>query len=376
MRIAIVTETFLPNVNGVVTRLCHALEDLTRMGDEVLLVTPDEGLREYGGARIHPVRGLPLPLYPEVRLAPPRPTVTWALDAFRPDVVHAVNPALLGWNAVRYARSRHVPLLCSFHTYLPRYLHHYHLGAMEPLAWELLRTVHNQAARTLCLSHAVESDLHSHGFERLRIGWRGGVAIDRFDPSHRSAEMRHRLSGGHPERPLLLYVGRLSAEKSVERLAPMLRELPGCSLALVGEGPHRGTLEQELAGLPATFAGCLTGQDLVAAYASADLFVFPSETETLGLVLLEAMASGCPVIAARAGGIPEIVEHGVNGVLCEPGRPEAMAAEVRGLLEDRDRTARLRNAGLETAQDWSWPAAAVNLRSHYIELLGAEVRAA
>lgn len=376
MRIAIVTETFLPNVNGVVTRLCHALEDLTRIGDEVLLVTPDEGLKEWGGVRIHPVAGLPLPLYPELRLTPPRPTVTRALDGFRPDVVHAVNPALLGWNAVTYARSRHVPLLCSFHTYLPRYLHHYHLGAMENLAWELLRTVHNQAARTLCLSHAVESDLRSHGFERLRIGWRGGVAADRFDPSHRSAEMRARLSGGRPERPLLLYVGRLSAEKSVERLAPVVRAVPGCSLALVGEGPHRGSLEQQLAGLPASFVGCLTGEELAAAYASADMFVFPSETETLGLVLLEAMASGCPVVAARAGGIPEIVEDGANGVLCEPGRPEIMAAAVRTLLEDRPRLARLRSAGLDTAQGWSWPAAAANLRSHYVELLGAEVRAA
>jgi glycosyltransferase involved in cell wall biosynthesis len=150
-------------------------------------------------------------------------------------VVHAVNPAVLGLGAIWCARSLGIPLVASFHTYLPRYLASYGLGAFESLAWDLLRSIHNQAALNLCVSEPAAADLRRRGFERVVAGWRGGVDSELFNPRRASRRMRERLSGGAPEAPLLLYVGRLAAEKGIELLLPVLEALPGARLAIVGE---------------------------------------------------------------------------------------------------------------------------------------------
>ena len=147
----------------------------------------------------------------------------------------------------------------------------------------------------------------------------------------RSAKLRQRLLGGHDDRgALLLYVGRLSAEKQIERIRPVLEALPDARLALVGDGPHRQQLEKYFDGTATTFVGYLAGEELAGAYASGDAFLFPSSTETLGLVLLEAMAAGCPVVGANRGGIPDIITEGVNGCLYEPDGADGGAAAARG----------------------------------------------
>lgn len=369
MRVAIVTETFLPRVNGVVTRLCQTIRHLGRLGDEVLVIAPDTDRREYEGSRVKSMGGFPLPIYPELRVAMPRPAMSRALKAFRPDLIHVVNPVMLGLGGIYYARTRGVPLVCSFHTHLPRYLHHYHLGALERLAWEVVRSAHNMAQINLCISRDMEQELRQHGVQRVQLAWRGGVDVDVFDRARRDPAMRARLSGGEVDRPLLLYVGRLSAEKSVEQLRPLLEQVPGARLAVVGDGPHRAALEEHFAGTATTFAGYLAGAELAAAYASADAFVFASTSETLGLVLLEAMASGCPVVAARAGGIPDVVDDGVNGFLYDPARPSEGAALVRRLLEDPALAERIRREGREQACRWSWATATSELRGWYAAML-------
>jgi len=364
-RIALFTETYVPKVDGIVTRLKHTVSQLVRLGDAVLVFAPERGVKEYGGAPIYGVSGFPLPLYPELTLSLPRPAIGEALAEFRPDVIHVVNPAVLGLAGVFYAKTMGIPLLASYHTHLPQYLQHYGLGFLEGAMWELIKQVHNQAQLNLCTSTAMVAQLQERGVERLDL-WQKGVDTDLFHPQRATAAMRDRLTQGHPTAKLLLYVGRLSAEKEIQQIASVLQALPDTRLALVGDGPFRGELEKLLEGMPVHFAGYLEGEDLAAAFAVGDAFVFPSRTETLGLVLLEAMAAGCPVVAARAGGIPDIVTDGVNGYLFAPDVPNALTEAVTRLLAE-DTTA-LRQAARTEASRWSWEAATRQLQGFYDRL--------
>ncbi|MDY6897989.1 MAG: glycosyltransferase family 1 protein [Cyanobacteriota bacterium] len=365
MRIALFTETFLPKVDGIVTRLRHTVEHLQRNDNQVLVICPDGGMTEYKGAKIYGISGFPLPMYPELTLALPRPAIGEVLEDFNPDVIHVVNPAVLGLAGIIHSKIHNIPLVASYHTHLPQYLQHYGLGMLEGLLWELLKAGHNQAALNLCTSTAMVKELTSHGIERVDL-WQRGVDTELFHPSLISDEMRQHLSQNHPESPLLLYVGRLSAEKEIERIKPILEGIPEARLALVGDGPHREALEKHFSGTNTFFVGYLTGADLASAFASADAFVFPSRTETLGLVLLEAMAAGCPVVAARSGGIPDIVTDGVNGYLFDPKSDDAgaIAATLRLLGENQEREIIRQNARQE-AERWGWSAATRQLQSFY-----------
>jgi glycosyltransferase involved in cell wall biosynthesis len=184
-----------------------------------------------------------------------------------------------------------------------------------------------------------------------------------FQPDRRSDEMRSRLTQGQPANPLLLYVGRLSAEKEIERLKPILQALPQARLALVGDGPHRKPLERHFAGLPVFMAGFLRGEELAAAYASSDVLVMPSRTETLGLVVLEAMSAGLPVVAARAGGIPEMIRDGVSGFLFD--RESEAVAAIRQLMQSAPIREQIGKAAREHAVEHSWKAATSSLLEHY-----------
>ncbi len=371
MRIALFTETFLPKIDGIVTRLKHTVEHLQKQGNEVLVFSPEGGLKEYKGAKINGIKGIPLPLYPELKLAIPTPSINFALKRFKPDLVHVVNPAVLGLGGIYYAKKLQIPLVASYHTHLPQYLHHYNLGALEGLLWEGLKLAHNQAQLNLCTSNAMVDELVNHEIERVDL-WQKGVDTDSFHPSLVSQKMRNRLSEGHPDAPLLLYIGRVSAEKEIDKIKPVLESIPSARLAIVGNGPAREELEAHFAQTNTNFVGYLHGQELASAYASADAFVFPSSTETLGLVLLEAMAAGCPVVAARRGGIPDIVTDGVNGHMFDPDDPQGAIEATKRLLAQKDESEVLRqNARLE-AEKWSWSAATKQLEGFYQEVLSKE----
>ncbi|HEY9693062.1 MAG TPA: glycosyltransferase [Oculatellaceae cyanobacterium] len=364
MRIALFTETFLPKVDGIVTRLRHTVEHLQRNGDQVLIFCPDGGLTEYKGAKIYGVSGFPLPLYPELKLALPRPSIGTALEQFKPDIIHVVNPAILGLAGLFYGKAMQVPLIASYHTHLPQYLQHYGLAMLEGLLWELLKSGHNQAELNLCTSTAMVQELTAHGIERVNL-WQKGVDTEMFQPHLACREMRSRLSQGHPESPLLLYVGRLGAEKEIDRIKPVLEAIPNARLALVGNGPHREALEEHFAGTPTYFVGYLEGLELASAFASADAFIFPSRTETLGLVLLEAMAAGCPVVAARSGGIPDIVQDGVNGYLFDPTDEQGAIAATQRLLDNQGERENIRQNARYEAERWGWAAATRQLKNYY-----------
>lgn len=186
-----------------------------------------------------------------------------------------------------------------------------------------------------------------------------------FQPHLTCRQMRHRLSQGHPDAPLLLYVGRVSAEKQIDQLKPVLEAIPEARLAIVGDGPYREALEAHFAGTQTNFVGYLQGLELATAFASADAFLFPSRTETLGLVLLEAMAAGCPVVAAASGGITDIVTDGVNGYLFPPEEPEGLVGATKRLLAANTERERLRENARQEAERWGWSAATQQLRGYY-----------
>jgi glycosyltransferase involved in cell wall biosynthesis len=195
--------------------------------------------------------------------------------------------------------------------------------------------------------------------------WPYGVEPDRFSPRWATPEWRMRLSGDRPERTVLLCVGRLAKEKSLHRLLPVVRELDGVALAIVGDGPLRPELERRFAGTPTTFLGLLSGDALSRAYASADVFVFPSDSETLGMVMLEAHAAALPVVAADTPAARELIREGANGLTYDPTDPRCLVAAVRRLVEDRHLRTAMGAEGRRAVMGATWTCATAVLRGHY-----------
>jgi len=373
VKIAFFTETFLPKVDGIVTRLTKTIDNLVQNGDEVVVFCPEGCPTEYKGAKIIGVAAMPLPLYPELKLGLPGPAVSDALEEFKPDLIHVVNPAVLGLGGIWLAKTNNIPLIASYHTHLPKYLEHYGMGMLEPLLWELLKAAHNQALLNLCTSTAMVEELESKGIRRTAL-WQRGVDTQTFKPEFRNQNMRNKLLGKYTDKSsLLIYVGRLSAEKQIERIKPVLEEIPDACLALVGDGPYRSQLEKIFENTQTNFIGYLAGEELASAYASGDIFLFPSSTETLGLVLLEAMAAGCPVIGANKGGIPDIINDGVNGCLYNPeGDDEGKSSLIEAtkkILNNSNKKEDMRIEARKEAEKWSWNQATLQLKKYYEETL-------
>jgi len=371
LRIAFFTETFLPKIDGVVTRLCQTIRHLVRFGNEVLVIAPDGGLTEYEGARVYGVRGFSFPLYPDIKLAIPRPAIGKQLETFKPDLIHGIHPCVLGLSVFHYSKQHEVPLVVSYHAQLDKYLHYYGFGKLEPLFWKGTRSAYNISDLALATSQAMVDLLRQQGLKRVEL-WQKGVDTETFHPDKASPDMRARLTQGHPDEKLMVYIGRLSAEKGIEAARPVLQAIPGLRLALVGDGPHREKLQEYFAGTSTYFPGFLQGADLAAAYASADIFFMASRTETLGLVVLEAMAAGAAVVAANEGGIPDIVRDCVTGHLFPGGDLEVATAAVRRLISDDAHRERIRREARLDAEKWSWAAATRQLEGYYRDLLSRE----
>jgi glycosyltransferase involved in cell wall biosynthesis len=360
VRIAIVTETWKPSVNGVVTRLTATVRELVGRGHRVLVVAPstsepDAPAPDLPDVTVRRVPSVGVPfIYGGQHWGLPLPRVIKLLAGFRPDVVHAVCPFVLGWAGVLHARTRRVPLVCSYHTHIARYAHFYGVGFAERPVWALIRWAHRQAHVNLAASEAARAELEAHGVRDVGV-WPGGVDLTLFHPGHASPQTRRRLTDGHPDRRICLYVGRLASEKGVERLLSLAGGRR--HLALVGDGPARADLEGAFAGAQATFTGPLAGVELAAAYASADVFVFPSTTDTLGLVVLEAMASGLPVAAARTEAAVDLLRSAPAAGLFDADDGPQLVSEVDRQLDTRvdpDRVAaaaRARMPGWREATD-------------------------
>ncbi|PJF48311.1 MAG: glycosyltransferase family 1 protein [Chloroflexi bacterium] len=371
MRIALFTETFLPRVDGVTNTLCRLLDHLAARGHESILFAPEGSPARYAHT---PVIGLPgrrLPMYPDFKLISPLAPIAGPLRDFAPDLVHTLNPVTLGLAAIRRARAMRVPVVASYHTDAPGFMMRW--GYTWPARWvaRYLRWVHNQADLNLCPSSVTLEALARQGYCRLKV-WGRGVDTALFNPDKRSAAWRVRLTCGQPERPLLLFVGRLSHEKRVHWIYRALQALPDVRLAIVGDGPARAALQRLFFDAPVVFTGVLRGEDLAAAYASADLFVFPAANETLGNVVLEAMASGLPVVAPRSGGLLDCAVHGETALLFEPEDCQALVAAVRALVQDPTRAKQMGQAGRARVEPRTWASVLDGLLDDYRALLAPQ----
>lgn len=367
MRIAIFTEVFLPKVDGVVTRLSRTLEQLEQLGHEALVFAPGHPPARFGRHRVVPLPSVAFrPWYPEIRIGLPTGRIGREMQSFGPDVVHAVNPVWLAAYGVFSARHRDLPLLASFHTDVPTYTTKLGLSVMRRPSQAWIVHLHNRADVNLCPSPQLVDWARSAGVRDIDV-WPKAVDTVGYHPAGRTREMRERLTGGHPDDPLLIYVGRLSREKDLDQLVEPMRRLArdGVRLALVGSGPARPGLERAFAGTPTVFTGYLAGEELAQAFASADVFAFPSTTDTLGLVGLEAMASGVPVVGADAGGIPFVVRDGETGFLVRPGDTDGWTDRLRRLLLDPDQRAQMSQAARRDAEQHSWRSATESVVAAY-----------
>ena len=365
MRVAYFTETFLPKIDGVVTRLTRTLEQLAEKGHEALIFAPHEPPEHYLNFRVVKVPALSFkPWYPELFLGLPRPRLGRELDQFRPDVVHVVNPVVLGLWGTLVAKQRNLPLLASYHTDITQYARHLRLQFLEMPSRRFLRDVHNQAHLNLCTSQPMVNSARGLGIKRVRL-WPKAVDTERYHPNKASREMRQRLSDGHPEAPLMVYVGRLSFEKRLDWLYAPISQLEGVRLAFVGSGPAEAYLRERFRDTDTVFMGYLEGEELAAAYASADVFAFPSDTETLGFVAMEAMASGVPAVGARAGGIPDVIRHGENGLMFTPGDLGDLTEQLQTLLLNPELRRRLGQQARRDMEAFSWRAATEKLLEYY-----------
>jgi glycosyltransferase involved in cell wall biosynthesis len=329
LHLAVVTETYPPEINGVAMTLERVVHGLVERGHRVQLIRPrqpadgrdDQRQAEPElGLELHLCAGLSIPLYPQLRLGLPakrRLAALWRDQ--RPDIVHVATEGPLGRSAVSAARALGIAVTSDFRTNFHAYAHHYRLGWLHGPLLSYLRAFHNRTAITMVPTDALRQQLAAAGFGPLEVVSRG-VDIGRFDPSHRSAELRRRW-GADGQHPVVLHVGRLAAEKNIDLLLRTFRAIctryPRSRLVFVGDGPLQQRLQSEMP--QAVFAGVRRGTDLAAHYASADLFVFPSLTETFGNVTAEAMASGLPVVAFDYAAAAQLIRPGVSGVLVARG---------------------------------------------------------
>lgn len=302
-------------------------------------------------------------IYGGKRWGLPLPRVGRHLREFRPDVVHVVNPVLLGIAAVLAARRAGFPLVASYHTNVAKYAAYYRLGFLAPVVWWLLRRLHGRAALNLATSSSTCDELRAQGINRVRL-WPRGVDLELFAPRPTDA-----LDADRPS--VALYVGRLAAEKGLDLLSSLAAPDQGVQLMLVGDGPARSELAERFPVPTVTFTGLLHGSALADAYRSADVFVFPSTTETLGLVMVEALASGLPVLAVDSPASREILASCPAGRLFSAELADRLPELVRQVRQD-NATGDLTSLARLEAEKWGWPAATEALVGCYREVIASE----
>jgi len=371
LRIAVVTETFLPKMDGVVRSIVEFLRYLRRNGHDAIVFCPGSGASSAEGFPVVPAGGTVFPLYLELRLAVRCPGMLPRMRAWAPDIVHLAGPAVLGLHGLRVAHLCRVPAVGHFQTNLAAYARHYGASWLEPILWRYLIWMHNRCAANYAPTAAVHTELRRHGMKRVRVLGRG-VDTRTFHPAYRSSSLRQAWGAG-PDDVVFLAVGRVSAEKNLDRLADLVDGVPTCKIVVVGDGPYRSTLARRL-GPSVIFTGQLRGAALATAYASSDVFAFPSLTDTFGQVLQEAMASGLPVLAMRAGGTPEIIDDGTTGLLCRPSAPGAWIDNARFLARSRDVRLSLGRCARSVAETRSWDAVFDGLVDDYRSLAGHHLR--
>lgn len=372
VKVAIVAESFLPDMNGVTHSLLKILQHLNQRGDEVLVIAPStlaDAPAVVEGAAVWRLPSVPVAGYRNVRVAVGGVARVRAMLAeFGPDIVHLASPFVLGWRAVRAAQQLGVPTVAVYQTDVPGYAAKYGMPLLENWAWNRVERIHLAANRTLAPSSEAIHQLRGHGIPRVEL-WRRGVDTGRFHPAKRSAEFRRLVA---PNDELLIgYVGRLALEKQVGDLSA-ISDIPGTRLVVVGDGPQRKALQDALP--RAHFTGFLGGEQLAAAMASLDLFVHPGELETFCQSIQEAMASGVPVVATGRGGPVDLVDSSRTGWLYQPGNLGELRGHVVDLMGDDAKRAAFGAAAYAAVQGRTWTVVCERLMELYRETVAEHTR--
>jgi glycosyltransferase involved in cell wall biosynthesis len=369
LRVVLFSETFLPKLDGVVTVMCLLLDHFRERGIEALMVSGGEHVESYNGFPVISITpSVPMPMYPEIRMTIAGRETFRRIQEFDPDIIHIASPMHTGLTFMSFAKRLNKPLVMSFHTHIMSMVKFYGLGFLSRPLWTIHRYVYNKAMYRWATSKRVQEELLEHGFGRTGL-WRRGVDPDVFKPGPPDPDLRARLTEGNPEKTLLVFVGRLAPEKQVEQIKPVLEAIPNTHLAIVGDGPFRKNLERIFADMPVTFTGYLERDEVSEVYRAADVFTFPSAIETFGLVVAEAMSTGLPVVSSDVGGVREIIEHGANSYIFEPGDTETMIQYVRELAENPEKRHEMGDHALNAVKHLTWPAIMDELVADYHQLI-------
>ncbi len=386
IRLAVVTETFPPDLNGVAMSLSRLVNGLLEKGHlvDLIRVRPNEGSDDQmnpretnAGLSVTALRGLPIPAYPQLKMG--LPATKFLADRWktaRPDVVHIATEGPLGWSALRAARRLGIPVSSDYRTQFDYYAAHYGMPWLAAPVGALLRGFHNRSDLTTVPTSALKHELSARGFRRLRVLGRG-VDAQLFDPARRCDQLRASWSAD-PTTPVILCVGRLAAEKNlgllIKAYESMSSSIPPPKLVLVGDGPLRDSLAAQCP--TAIFAGRQSGVELARHYASADLFLFPSLSETFGNVVTESMASGLATVAFRHAAAAELIVNGSNGVLIEPTEPDSFVKASRDLAADWARCRAMGQLARQSVAHLDWPAIAEQFEAMIFALIEGEKPAA
>jgi phosphatidylinositol alpha 1,6-mannosyltransferase len=364
MRVAIVTESFLPQMNGVTNTVCHMVNELQHSGHQPLVIAPAPGPSDYKGAPVVRARSVAMPGSNTFHLGLPDRAVRQSLAMFRPDVVHLASPIALGAVGLRAARQLGLPTVGAYQSDVGGFPRQYG-GQVSAATVRWLGRIHRRAHLTLAPSRSAVAQLEAIGIGDAYI-WGPGVDLDLFNPAKRNETLHEQWARGPhsgQEKVVVGYVGRLSADKLVRRLAEVSR-IPGARLVVIGDGPDRAWLEQHVP--DTTFTGILRGRELAQAFASLDVFVHTGEAETLCQTIQEAQASGVPVIAPAAGGPVDLVTDGQSGLLFDTTERPAFRRAVTTLVADPRLRATLGRKGQEAVAGRGWPSVVDELvNKHY-----------
>lgn len=375
-RIAYITETYPPDINGVAMTVAKTVEILRARGHELQLIRP-RNATDPAGRGLDPlqeflVRGAPIPLYKQLKLGlPAKRALIQLWSRRRPDLVHIATEGPLGWSALQAARKLKLPICTDFRTNFHAYSQYYGMGWLKGAIFSYMKKFHNMAQCTMVPTHETFEQLQSMGFERLQVVARG-VDTELYSPARRNIAMRTQW-GATTHTLVLLSVGRLAAEKNldlvVECYRQIRRDVSDCKLVFVGDGPYRTTLQAQCP--DAVFAGFRTGHDLAEHYASADVFLFPSLTETFGNVTLEAMASGLPVVAFEHAAAKELITNLQHGLLASAGQSREFKAQAVVMAANEPMRLLMQSHVRSRAMEMSWAAIMEKLEAVYLSLMHA-----
>ncbi|MCO7126982.1 glycosyltransferase family 1 protein [Sporolactobacillus shoreicorticis] len=370
MKIALFTDTFTPQINGVAKTLNHLTKYFDRKQISYTVFAPLNVKDENKSNHVQKLKSIPFAVYPECRLAVPNlHLVKKTLLHFQPDLIHVATPFTMGLLGKYYARKLKIPLVGSYHTDFDAYLIYYKMEFLSPLLWNYLRWFHNSLQKTFVPSHETLQQLQKKHFEHLSI-WSRGVDCTLFRPDCYSGTIRNKYS--ITAKHLLCFAGRLAPEKDIDTLQSII-DIVNTKIGnqvqwlIAGDGPLAKDLKSRAA-KNVLFTGYLTPDELAAVYAASDLMVFPSSTETFGNVVLESMACGTPVIGANAGGVKNIITDDQNGKLCTPKSACEFADALIPLLEDPVTRHKMSQCAIEHARSQSWDHIFAQLLSEYAEL--------